>query len=198
MRHSLHTGRRRLIGLLATGALVTGAIAASPVQAAPSVGQAKADDASSGKTQNDNFRSPLAVKQDALRQKALEKRLKGDASAQGKVATLGPGQHVQLEREGTDKIFVVIAEFGDQQYPDPRFHGPPPDGSTTDVTGPRRNEIPAPNRAVDNSTLWQADYNKAHYQDMYFNRMAKYYERQSSGRYSVDGDVTEWVKVPFN
>lgn len=28
--------------------------------------------------------------------------------------------------------------------------------------------------------------------------MAAYYERQSSGRYSVDGDVTEWVKVPFN
>ena len=28
--------------------------------------------------------------------------------------------------------------------------------------------------------------------------MAKYYESQSSGRYSVNGDVTEWVKVPFN
>ena len=33
---------------------------------------------------------------------------------------------------------------------------------------------------------------------MYFNRMAEYYERQSSGRYSVEGDVTGWVKVPFN
>ena len=33
---------------------------------------------------------------------------------------------------------------------------------------------------------------------MYFNRMAEYYETQSSGRYSVKGDVTEWVKVPFN
>ena len=33
---------------------------------------------------------------------------------------------------------------------------------------------------------------------MYFNRMAKYYETQSSGRYSVDGTVTDWVKVPFN
>ena len=33
---------------------------------------------------------------------------------------------------------------------------------------------------------------------MYFNRMAKYYETQSSRQYSVDGDVTEWVKVPFN
>ena len=25
-----------------------------------------------------------------------------------------------------------------------------------------------------------------------------YYERQSSGRYSVDGQVTDWVKVPYN
>ena len=33
---------------------------------------------------------------------------------------------------------------------------------------------------------------------MYFNRMAKYFETQSSNRYSVDGDVTGWVKVPFN
>ena len=33
---------------------------------------------------------------------------------------------------------------------------------------------------------------------MYFNRMAKYYETQSSGRYSVQGEVTDWVKVPFN
>ncbi len=33
---------------------------------------------------------------------------------------------------------------------------------------------------------------------MYFDRMAEYYETQSSGRYSVEGDVTEWVKVPFN
>ena len=33
---------------------------------------------------------------------------------------------------------------------------------------------------------------------MYFNRMKEYYRTQSSGRYSVDGDVTEWVKVPYN
>jgi len=205
VRQSLHSGRRRLIGLLATGALVTGAIAASPVQAAPNVGTTTAGDAASGKARNDNLRPPQAVKQDAMRQKALEKRLKGDPSAQGKVAKVGKGQYVQLEREGTDKIFVVIVEFGDQQYPGGTgsyppgtFTGPPKDGSATDVTGPRHNEIPAPNRAVDNSTLWQTDYNRAHYQDMYFNRMAKYYETQSSGRYSVEGDVTEWVKVPFN
>jgi len=33
---------------------------------------------------------------------------------------------------------------------------------------------------------------------MYFNRMVNYYQTQSSGRYTINGDVTEWVKVPFN
>ena len=28
--------------------------------------------------------------------------------------------------------------------------------------------------------------------------MKKYYEKQSSGRYSVDGLVTDWVKVKYN
>jgi immune inhibitor A len=210
VRQSLHSRRRGLIGLLASGALLAGAVAASPAQAAPAAPAApvvKNDTGqAAGRTHSDNLRSPLAVKQDAMRQKALEKRLKGDQSAQGKVAKLGKGQYVQLEREGTDRIFAVIVEFGDKQYtggagstaPPGTFTGPPKDGSTTDVTGPLHNQIPAPDRTVDNSTLWQADYSREHYEDMYFNRMATYYETQSSGRYSVDGDVTEWVKVPFN
>ena len=66
------------------------------------------------------------------------------------------------------------------------------------MTGPLHNEIPAPDRSVDNTTLWQADYDKAHYEDLYFTRMADYYERQSANRYSVSGDVQGWVKVPFN
>ena len=33
---------------------------------------------------------------------------------------------------------------------------------------------------------------------MYFNRMKSFYEQQSSGKYSISGAVTEWVKVPFN
>ena len=28
--------------------------------------------------------------------------------------------------------------------------------------------------------------------------MAAYYQRQSSGRYTVNGDVTDWVQVPYN
>jgi immune inhibitor A len=180
-------------GLMSTGVAQAASPAAATAAPSPAGGSASADT-----SRSDNLRPPRAVKQDAMRQEALKKRLKGDKSAQGKVAKVGKGQYVQLEREGTDKIFVVLVEFGDTQYPDPRFQGPPKDGSTTDVTGPLHNEIPAPDRSVDNSTLWKSDYDRAHYQDMYFNRMAKYYQTQSSGRYSVEGTVTDWVKVPFN
>ncbi|MER7073670.1 immune inhibitor A domain-containing protein [Terrabacter sp. NPDC000476] len=257
MTHHSLGGRSRLFALVATSALTVGAFAASPVPAALAASTPSAAPAAGGgssavpvvgvhpaagsgkgvvRSTDDNLRSPLAVRQDALRQRALEARLRGEPAAQGAVVKVGgsaaaaadtataapnarsstsasgsakgggkgghtkgdKGQYVQLEREGTDKIFVVLVEFGDEQYPNPIFQGPPPDGSTTDVTGPRHNEIPAPNRRVDNSTLWQKDFTKAHYENMYFNRMAKYYERQSSGRYSVEGAVTEWVKVPFN
>ena len=33
---------------------------------------------------------------------------------------------------------------------------------------------------------------------MYFNRMRTFYERESNGRFSFGGAITEWVKVPFN
>ena len=90
--------------------------------------------------------------------------------------TRANGQFVQLAREGTDRVFVVIAEFGNARHSS--FCDPgqtcafPPDGSAQRYNGPLHNEIDAPNRAIDNSTLWQDDYNKAHYENMYFNRMA--------------------------
>ena len=124
VRKSLHSRRNGLIGLIATGALLAGAVATAPAQAAPAAPAAKSDTGkANSKHANDNFRSPMAIKQDAMRQKALEKRLKGDKSAQGKVAKLGKGQYVQLEREGTDRIFAVIVEFGDKQYPNPTLPG---------------------------------------------------------------------------
>ncbi len=154
----------------------------------------------------DNLPSPLSAKQDALKQQALAKRLKGDATMQGKVAKIAPGQYVELQREATDPVFVVIVEFGDTRYPNPIFQDNWPgldDPSLTSVKptvfdGPLHNQIVEPDRSVDNSTLWQADYNREHYVDMYFNRMAKYYQTQSSNRYSVTGEVHGWVKVPFN
>lgn len=147
----------------------------------------------------DNLGSPLANKQAALKQQALGARLKGEGS--GNIQEIN-GQYIELELERTDKVFVVIAEFGNTRHAS--FCDPgqtcafPPDGSALTYDGPLHNSIPRPNRAVDNSTIWQRDYSPAHYENMYFNRMAAYYESQSSGRYTVEGDVTEWVRVPFN
>lgn len=186
------------MSLVAAGSLVVGGFlaAAAPAQSAPPTHGVS----SKVKRGSDNPEHPLKIAKAKAAQKkeALQRRLQGDKSFQGKVAKVAKGQHVELQREATDPVFVMLVEFGNEQYPDGIFQGPPPDGSTTDVTGPLHNEIPEPDRSVDNSTLWQADYDVAHYKQMYFKRMAAYYKKQSSNRYSVRGDVNGWVKVPFN
>ena len=120
-------------------------------------------------------------------------------------------QYVELSREKTDKIFVILAEFGDKR--DPRYPDQDTDPDTpgpTTFNGPLNNAIPAPDRSTDNSTVWQPNYDRQHFADLYFGQggaagsggdtesVKQYFERQSSGRYSVDGYVTDWVKVPYN
>ncbi|MFL6118280.1 immune inhibitor A domain-containing protein, partial [Actinophytocola sp.] len=84
------------------------------------------------------------------------------------------------------------------QDTDPNTPGP------TRFDGPLHNQIPAPDRTRDNSTIWQPDYNRQHFQDLYFSTdpgvdsVANYYDKQSSGRYTVNGFVTDWVKVRYN
>ena len=146
---------------------------------------------------SDNPGSVYSEKQAALKQQALESKLNGKTN--GNVHEVAKGQFVELALEDTDKVFVIIAEFGNTRhsaYPD--MVGGVPASNALTFDGPLHNSIPQPDRLLDNSTLWKPDYNSAHYDDMYFNRMAAYYESQSSGRYSVEGSVTEWVKVPFN
>jgi immune inhibitor A len=200
----LHRGARAL-SFASAGLLTAGFFAAAPAaSAAPAPSPADsavatlADRGEAGGGHVPTHPLSVARKQGALKDSVIQRQLKGDKSATGKVVKFGKGQYVELQREATDPVFVIIVEFGDAQHPNPIFQGPPPDGSATDVTGPLHNEIPQPDRSVDNSTLWKADYNREHYVDMYFNRMANYYKAQSSNRYSVTGDVHGWVKVPFN
>ena len=173
------------------------AAAASNATAVPSKGGTHG---SKYKSYSDNLPGANAQKQNELRQKALIAKLRG--KAKGKKHEVSAGQYVQLSREGTDRIFVLLVQFGDQRHAsfcdavdtdDNPANNPcafPADGSALTYQGPAHNKIPKPDRSVDNSTLWQADYNKAHYENMYFNRMKAYYERQSSGRYSITGGVT--------
>ncbi len=175
---------------------------------------------------SDNMPNPLDEKRSALREAAITGVLDGDltveqrggstvvkvgeevetAQASGKKgSTKGSkgskghepktrDQYVELSREATDRIFVVLAEFGDTPNP----YGAAEDAQRTE--GPLHNEIPEPDRSVDNSTVWQADYSSDYFQNLYFGddeSLREYYETQSSGRYSVDGEVTDWVKVDY-
>jgi immune inhibitor A len=182
----------RLAGASALALLVF----AMPAAAVPDQGKRANDDGAAGKSTKHDFRHPIAEKQNALLQQALQAKLAG--KAKGKVHEVAKGQYVELAREGTDKVFTIIVEFGNERYPHPLFSGPAPDGTPTTYDGPLHNQIPEPDRSIDNSTLWQADYNTAHYEDMYFNRMREYFERQSSNRYSIEGKVHGWVTVPYN
>lgn len=179
----------------------------------------------------DDLPNPLEANRRALRDEALQQVLSGDrkpvmrnGSRVVKMGTKeipvggGPAgrarqrpsartrtvdSYVELSREQTDKIFVILVEFGDQR--DPRY----PDTDTDPQTpgpvtfdGPLHNTIPAPDRTRDNTTIWRPDFGRDYYRDLYFSAgeesLKGYYERQSSGRYSVAGDVTDWVKVPYN
>ena len=62
--------------------------------------------------------------------------------------------------------------------------------------------MPEPDRTVDNSTIWAPDFSREHYLDLLFdeapgaNSMRNYFIEQSSNRYTVYGDVTDWIPVP--
>ncbi len=122
--------------------------------------------------------------------------LKGQAQAKGpnKVVEVAKGQFVELARQGEDKIFTILAEFDNARHPSY------PGGTD----GPLRNQIPQPNRSVDNTTIWAPDFTPDYYKNMLFSEapgavsMRNFYIEQSSNRYTVNGDVTDWVKVTFN
>ena len=181
--------RRHFLALL-IGALVLVLSIGVGVSVAAS-GQAGATEPTVGGT--DNLSHPLGEKQEALRQVALEKVAKGEIPKGTKVGQVAKGQYVELAREGEDSILSVLGEFGDQIHP-----------ATGGTAGPVHNQIPQPDRAVDNTTIWAPDFTQAYYTDLLFddapgaNSMRNYYKEQSSNRYTVTGEVTDWVKVSYN
>ncbi|MCI3245275.1 MULTISPECIES: immune inhibitor A domain-containing protein [Streptomyces] len=203
MTHRPWTFRATAIGVAlaaATATFSTFAVA----QAADPAGSAtveRHDPAAVKNMAEHDLDGPLSKTQEAQRQEALNEVISGRAQAKDRhgsqVVQLksrkGDSKYVELSREKTDKIFTILAEFGDQT--DPKYGGTP---------GPLHNQIAAPDRSKDNSTDWKADYNQQHFEEMYFGTgkntesLKKYYEKQSSGRYSVDGEVSDWVKVPYN
>ncbi|KPH97367.1 M6 family metalloprotease domain protein [Actinobacteria bacterium OK074] len=187
----------------ASATFTTFAVAQAAEGAATAAAAAAAvNDPQPESAQEHDLDGPLTKTQQAQKQEALNEVISGKAKVKdddgSKVVKLaskkgGDSKYVELGREKTDKIFTILVEFGDQV--DSRYGG---------TVGPLHNEIAEPDRSVNNTVAWQADYNQEHFQDLYFGTgkntesLKKYYEKQSSGRYSVDGAVTDWVKVPYN
>lgn len=171
---------RKLFALLASLGLVLMAVA--PVAAAdpklPAAGSS-----------HDNAPFPLGERQAQLRAAGMQALLTGGAAAQGsnKRVRLGKAKFVELARTGEDKIWTVLGQFGTQV--NPTYGG---------TVGPLHNQIPAPDRKVDNTSIWASDFNQAYYENMLFSQktgavsMRNYYTMQSSNRYTVTGQVEDW------
>lgn len=196
----------------ATGAAYTFA-QAEPGPSAPAADRQDPTAPSKEKVEHD-LKGPFSDQQAKAKKAALEQVLSGkkDVEQRGasKVVKLDEKKYVELGREKTDKIFTILVDFGDQVDSTTMFDpdgpgGPkPPAPKYGGTPGPLHNQIAQPDRATNNSTAWREDFNRAYFQDLYFgtgkgkNSLKTYYEKTSSGRYSVDGEVADWVKVPYN
>ncbi|RCW43205.1 immune inhibitor A [Halopolyspora algeriensis] len=191
--------RRLTTGVLAgsVAALVTAGFV-QPAAAVPHSGDTSPAPADSAAHKPDSRPGPLTKRQQAWRKQAMDKLASGQARPQkhgGSTSVqVAEGKFVELQVDKTDKIFSILSEFGDKA-----------DSTLGTMPGPRHNEIPKPDRSVDNTTKWREDFSPSYYEDMFFDAnndggesMADFFEKQSSGRYSVDGDVSEWVRVPHN
>ena len=182
---------------LAVAASTPAALAAPPAKAFSSPAQAH---------RIDNLPDAKAEKQTALRSKAVDQVLKGKSKAvvkgKSKVVALGKRadgktQYAQVAATAatkTDPIFTILTDFGTKT--DPRA------GASGTAPGPVHNQIAKPDRREDNTTNWASDYSREHYQEMFFGQseesFADFYLQQSGGRYTVNGDVSDWVTVPYN
>ena len=149
------------LGLTTFGALAPSTGAAPPpgtgVTAAPQTAAA------------DELPNPLEDKRRELKETAIEEVIAGTAQPQerhgstvvkvGETSERGRGrdrggrdQYVELENEGTDRVFTLLVEFGNQRHPDyPDQDTDPDTPGPARFDGPLHNEIPEPNRRVDNS-----------------------------------------------
>ena len=156
--------------VLLVGLLATSALASPPAS----------DGEPDLSTKIDNRTDPLTEEQIELKAKAMDSVLNGKTTTDGKTLEVAKGQFVELAREGEDPVWTVLGEFGDFPH----------------------NNIAEPDRDNDNTTIWTDDFNRDYFLDLLFaegqNSMRDFYIEQSSNRYTVYGDVTDWVAVPGN
>ena len=127
--------------------------------------------------------SPLSDKQRALRQAASRRSCAGEATPRGttRSSRSSKGQYVELAQEDSDAIWTVLGEFSDRE---------------------------AQRRSRARTGWWTTprsgrdDFSQAHSKAALpldaagVNSVPNFYEELSSGRYTVTGEVEDWVGVP--
>ncbi|MEU8134138.1 immune inhibitor A domain-containing protein [Streptodolium elevatio] len=135
------------------------------------------------------------------------------------VVELPKGPKVQLRPPSHARVFVILVEFGDrvaraadqgggpaappeQPGTDPEQPGSEP--ASGGLPGPRHATIPEPDRSLDTTTVWHPTFDRGYFHEIFFGdgshgpSLATHYRAQSSGRMEIDGNVTDWVRVPWN
>ena len=182
-------------GLLAgTAALALSITALQPAEA-NTAERSRNEGGAAVKSKRDNRPGPLTKQQNRLKAKALTMLDNGSAELKtqpggGATVQLSNDTWVEFPIEKEDKIFTILSEFGTQGS-----------GRLGTTPGPLHNEIPKPDRAVNNSTAWVSDFNTAYYGEMFNgsgDSFKDYYRQLSSGRYTATNTVENWVRVPGN
>ncbi len=204
----MRTLPRRALGLIVAVATVFGS-AVPVIAAAPATDNGPAAKA----TRPDNRPGPFTERYEARRKAAQELILSGQAAPDANgVVQLADDKYFEAAVAGTGRLFTILAEFGTEAA-----------GRFGRVPGPAHNEIAKPNREIvdgqanpdydpalpyDNFKAWTANFNAAYYDNLFFgdtDSMADFYSAQSSGAYTLAGDVGAlsetndgWVTVPGN
>ncbi len=210
---------------LAASALVLALMPLSASAQGASDGAPPQEGTASSAQQKDDLPNPLGDTQRALREDAVTQLLTGEARVvkrngsnvieltsdqtmvrhkgkdkgkdKGKNAAPPSKKYVQYDVNREASVFTILTEFGDQTLP-----------ATGGEPGPLHNEIAEPDRdwdggaSDDNSTIWTQDFNREHYMELMFadgkESFRDFFLKQSNGRFMTDGDVSDWVTVPYN
>ena len=172
---------------------VPGAAHADPAISTPPAAQGEPQT-----SKPDNRPDPMSRHQAGVRQKAVDDLVAGKAKLVGKgpdrTIQMANGDQVEYPASQSAQLLTFLVQFGDDaagaSYPD-------------NTAGPLHNTIAEPD-ASDNTTYYLPDFNRQHYLDMFFNGLADQggesfrdvYKEESSGRFDLQGDVSDWVTVP--
>lgn len=202
--------KRRHVSVLSGVAVAAVALSMAPVQAQAIPVQGDKEPMAANR--DHDLPNPLGDAQRQLRKEAIEKLVKGEATTETrggqrviklagnakapKGSRAAEPRYVSYPVEREEDIFTILTDFGDQI-----------NTVTGGTPGPVHNQIPEPDRTWDgnstddNSTYWVKDFNRDHFQNLMFGEgesFKDFYAKQSNGRFLAKGDVSDWVKLPYN